>query len=152
MMPANTEADFWIQVKKTNTCWIWTGSCFSNGYGRFHKSGKALKAHRFSYSITKGDIPAGKSICHQCDNPKCVRPAHLFAGTPFENMQDMIRKGRARRVNGERHGGHRLTVLDVLEIRKRHARGATATLLGVVFGVSNSQIGHIVKKRRWKNL
>jgi predicted XRE-type DNA-binding protein len=32
---------------------------------------------------------------HICDNPKCINPDHLKAGTFKENSQDMSRKGRA---------------------------------------------------------
>ena len=77
-------------------CWVWTGSLFESGYGRFSRSNKKLRAHRVSYEIYKGAIPDGMHVLHECDNPPCVNPNHLFLGTHLDNMKDMERKGRAK--------------------------------------------------------
>lgn len=79
-------------------CWLWTASVNNRGYGVIGTdAGKRVYVHRFIYAMAFGEIPSGKEICHRCDNPRCVRPAHLMAGTHQDNMQDMIRRGRARR-------------------------------------------------------
>lgn len=63
-------------------------------YGVFLVNGRSINAHRFAYQIAHGPVPDDMFVCHRCDNPPCVNPAHLFLGTHVDNMQDMISKGR----------------------------------------------------------
>ena len=75
-------------------CWEWQGAKTTAGYGSltFRKGRKY--AHREIYKAVKGEIPAGDSVCHQCDNPGCVNPDHLFLGSHVQNMHDAMNKGR----------------------------------------------------------
>lgn len=89
----NAQARFWAKVRKTRTCWLWTGATDGHGYGVFHigERNDVVRATHFAY---EGLIPDGSYVCHRCDNPGCVRPSHLFIGTQLDNMRDASRKGR----------------------------------------------------------
>jgi hypothetical protein len=100
-------ARFWPKVRKDRGCWVWTGATTTTGYGRL--SGQP--AHRLSWEIHHGPIPAGLFVCHRCDNPGCVRPDHLFLGTHEANMADMVAKGRHVGNGPKRHRGPTVTVV-----------------------------------------
>jgi general stress protein YciG len=85
---------FWSLVEKTETCWLWRGPRMGRGYGRCGVWGLPAQAYRAAFLLTYGEIAPGAFICHHCDNPPCVRPDHLFAGTHKDNMDDCRRKGR----------------------------------------------------------
>jgi len=85
-------------------------------------------------------------VCHHCDNPPCVNPAHLFVGTHSDNMADMVAKGRSRR--GENAGPARLTNAEAEEIRKARDGGESCTAIARRFGVSMTTVSTITNNRR----
>ena len=96
--PRPAEDRFWEKVDKSAACWIWTGATARFGYGHFRDKGwrsSPTPAHRFSWVLLHGPVPAKLCVLHSCDNPPCVRPQHLFLGTKKTNTHDMIAKGRA---------------------------------------------------------
>jgi hypothetical protein len=97
--PTPIEIRFWKYVKKTPTCWIWTGTIGRGGYGRIKdQSGRSFYTHRFSYELSNGIIQKGKYVCHSCDIASCCNPAHLWIGDAKTNVQDCIEKGRFKSI------------------------------------------------------
>lgn len=95
---------FWQKVQKEDYCWQWTAGSLPEpgfGYGKIRVGGRGSKiavAHRVSWFLEHGAWPSDEAVvCHRCDNPKCVRPEHLFLGTQKENIRDCIAKGRWKR-------------------------------------------------------
>lgn len=114
---------FWEYVNKTETCWLWTGFRDSDGYGKFqigtNQKKKSVRAHRFSYELVHG--PTELLVLHNCDNPPCVNPDHLYAGTHSDNMKDMYAKGRANQeywTNPDNHIKHSELMKEVWVRRK----------------------------------
>jgi hypothetical protein len=153
------EERFWEKVNKTGKCWEWKSVRNPDGYGLFLRPNSYNnptpweKAHRMSYMLTIGDIPTGLCVCHKCDNPPCVRPDHLFLGTPADNARDMWKKGRGRipRLYGEKSGAAKLSEEDVRKIRKMLPR-MTNRQIATRFGVTISNISVIRNNKSWKHL
>lgn len=140
------------KVKKTDGCWDWAGAKKTSGYGNVYWNGKYDTAHRVSYLIHHGEIPEGFFVCHRCDNPSCVNPAHLFVGSPRDNIRDMMRKGRGGLVTkpGSQHLNARLTEADVAKIIERRKGGEKIKEIAADFGVTASNISYICSGKSWR--
>jgi hypothetical protein len=137
-------------------CWLWLGA-LSQGYGRLCiskcMSGRKhmAAAHRISWQVHRGPIPAGIDVCHKCDNPACVNPDHLFLGTRRDNMIDCKVKGRLKmpqKKYGADHPGAKLTVDEVRSVRARRARGQCSAVARE-FGVSPRTVDRIWRGESW---
>ena len=144
--------------QELGNCWEWTGALYKSGYGFMgvgNKSGKRTTegAHRVSYKIHTGKIPIGFYICHHCDNKTCVRPSHLFLGTPKENSKDRDLKfrGKPGYVPGEKNGMSKLSENDVLKIRSI-GKKLKQKEIALQFNVTQTLIGMILRRKIWKNI
>lgn len=120
-------------------CWLWTASVDPMWkYGCILVNGKPERAHRVSWRLYRGEIPAGICVLHQCDTPECVNPDHLFLGTTQDNTIDMLKKGR---------GGKKLTVQQVLAIRADKRR---PYLIAKDYGIHQGNVTAIQNKTQWR--
>jgi len=95
-------------------------------------------------------IPSGLFVCHHCDNPPCCNPAHLFLGTPGDNIRDAARKGRM--AHGERSATSKLTEDQVLEIRSHSAAGESYASIARRFPCSNRTVSAVVRRHTWRHI
>jgi len=135
-----------------NECWIWKKQK-SGRYGTMTINGvKSIGAHRFSYEHFNGEIPEGMFICHHCDQPKCVNPKHLFLGTPQDNVDDKMRKGRFKCAIGEQQGNSILTEDQVKEIKLKLKEGIYQRIIAKEYNIAQSAISKINKGIYWKHV
>jgi hypothetical protein len=152
MIPEHSESFvtlFWekVTVKEPDQCWEWTAARI-DGYGYY----RHYMAHRVAYELHHGVHPGKLKVCHTCDNPPCCNPHHLFLGTQKENVADMNAKGRGNPSRGEQVHTVKITEDDVREIRRLHASGVTQVRLGADYGLSQSNVWHIVHRSSWKHV
>lgn len=168
-----------VQFNPTG-CWPWQAG-LAHGYGIFSAGRQRSKrAHRWIYQYLFGPIEPSLYVCHRCDNPRCVRPSHLFVGTAEDNNRDAMAKGRkisgdahyarqkphllargdrngarakpASRARGTAHGLAKLTEPLVIEIRRLHAGGVTNVILAAQFSVSKSAIQGVTSRSTWTHI
>ena len=135
-----------IEPDLNSGCWIWSGAVNNMGYGRLSVNGKPALAHRAMYALWTGAWPkASIDLCHKCDTPPCVNPAHLFPGTRGENMRDASRKGRLR--VGEKSPAAKHPDKLVEEVRRLWAMGMSQSDIGREIGASNKWVHAVVRGR-----
>jgi hypothetical protein len=143
-----------LSTVNVNTgCWEWIGAFKDGRYGQFCLNGKKDRAHRQSWRMVHGEIPAGMCVLHSCDNPSCVNPDHLFLGTKLDNATDMVSKGRSAR--GESASKTKLTEDQARFIKDNYIRGSRsmgAPSLGKMFGITHQAVQSIVNGQSWKYL
>lgn len=140
---------FLAKIKKTNTCWFWVGAKNPQGYGDFWVDNKYWRSHRYSYFIYKGTIPKDMCVLHECDNPSCVNPDHLWLGSYQDNALDMVKKGRHVDSNGGNNGRAKLKKEDVLWIRSAYSNNVSVPKIAKIFNVWETTIYDIVNNKTW---
>jgi len=119
------------------------------GYPQCTRNGKPESISRYVWRKEKGEIPEGLFVCHTCDNKRCINPDHLFLGTPKDNMEDKIKKGRSVYVCGEMNGSHKLSNTDVLKIKESLKTNKNCSEIARRFGVSPRTINDIKRRESW---
>lgn len=152
-----------------NGCWIWNATLIKMGryfYGaiagkidgvRYVKTGINMGAHRVSWILHYGAIPAGEGshgtvVMHKCDNPLCVNPEHLMLGSQQDNVADMNAKKRGSTVGfvvatGTKHRNSRLTA-EQLQYVLTSERSAPD--IAKEYGVSRHLISDVRCGKRYK--
>ena len=145
---------FWAKVDQrgVDDCWDWKAGKDKDGYGLYNGAlygQQVRKAHRFAYMLFRGAIPEGANICHTCDNPSCVNPRHLYAGSPASNMQDKMERGRSNIPRGEDSPHARITeevARKILIDPRRYDE------IAAEYGVSFGTVSNIKNKHSWAHL
>ena len=148
------EERFKMQYRESSSgCWEWTGGKDKDGYGTFigrHQGQLFKRAHRWSFAFHNDQtIPKGSSVCHSCDNPSCVNPAHLWLGSTKENQQDKWKKGRGGIRKGEDSQHAKITndqALAIISDPRPYAR------IAADYGISSGTVGDIKSRKSWASL
>lgn len=134
--------DVLANTENVGACMLWLGGVNKDGYGACNTRGifKSQLIHREVFRLAHGFYP--EVVMHTCDNPLCINPAHLVAGTPDANMRDMDAKGR--RAIGARNGNAKFSDEDIAEMRGMKANGATYVSIAMRFGVSRGYVWKVL--------
>jgi len=138
-------------------CWSWQGGERGGNYPMCWVPGiGTILAHRIVYLMTRGELPPGKLILHKCDNRRCVRPDHLYAGTHSDNVKDAWDRDprwSARRYPcGDDHHLAKLKSPQVREVRRLLADGVAQKEIAEKFGVNVGVINSIRIGKTWRHL
>jgi hypothetical protein len=137
-------------VQTAGGCWVYEdGHASRSGHKQIWDNDrrKMVLVRRVAYALAHGPIPDGKPdgklVCHHCDNPPCVNPAHLYLGIVADNNRDRDERGRHRPLRGAENGNAKLTENQVLEILRRAGRGEPQHLIAAAFGVTQGNVSYI---------
>lgn len=138
-------------MRSGSDCWWWTGKISrKTGYGGFWDGESDISTHRYAYRYAFGAIPDGLHVLHDCDNPPCVNPHHLYAGSPADNAHDASERLRLR--HGEEHHKAKLNADQVRQIRAKRAAGETCVSVAEQFGCAPTLVSMIEHRQIWRHI
>lgn len=140
---------FGHRTKRNGECIEFVGAKDKKGYGRVWHGSKVRLAHRVSFELSRVDATEGLMVCHHCDNPACINPAHLFLGEHADNTSDMLVKGRSQKQWGAGHSQVKLTEDQVVAIR---LDDRPYLAIAADYGISRSSVGNIKSGHAWGRL
>jgi hypothetical protein len=153
MTPARVE-QFWSLVDKAGPtvraelgpCWIWMGALLKSRkeqHGRYGRFGRSAYAHRIALELTQSTVlSSDQHALHHCDNPPCCNPAHLYIGTPSDNMKDAARRNRLRppRFHGESNPFCKYTDSEVARVLDLRRGGMSTRAIARATGMSQTHV------------
>jgi hypothetical protein len=145
-------ANFVNRLERRGRCVEWTGTP-KTGYGRFNRRG----AHIFAYELWVGPLPKGLKVLHECDNPRCVLPKHLKAGTQRQNIADKIARGRGRGgaqpgCFGELNNAAKVSTKQAQMALDLYEDGYWQAEIARLTGIAVGNVPSIVRRRTWTHL
>lgn len=129
-----------------------------------------FRTHRVSQVLFNREIREGEIVCHTCDNPQCINPKHLWAGTDKDNSDDKVRKGRqakakdhGRYIDGRTNAprpipefqsicNRKLSRDQVVEVKKEILKGGSLVEIAKHYGVKETVIRDISCGRTYKSV
>jgi hypothetical protein len=152
-----TIARFWSKVDvkwSEKECWEWKGATGKFGYGRFKVGRDTCTASRVAWELANSASLGDRYALHQCDNPKCCNPNHIFPGTHQQNMDDKVAKGRGNQFSaaGSDNPRAKLTAIQVQEIRDRIKRGESNVSIAKSYPVNHHTISGIRRGVSWRSV
>jgi len=140
-----------VPTGAVHECWEWTGRLSKSGYGNIDFEKRPHQATRVMWFLTHGEWPS-LNVCHSCDNPPCVNPAHLWLGTDLDNVRDMILKGRARRGPPRFGPDNHNTKLTADAVRAIRASKLSNSDLAKQYSVTPSAVYNVRAWKAWKHV
>lgn len=147
---------FLDQLLKASTsgddCVSWPFGRMKFGYGQTTIDGRKWLVHTYVCIQTHGPSPTSKhQASHACGNGHlgCVNPRHIRWLTPSENQREREKHGTA--MKGVNSPMAKLTEEDVLQIRRLKGL-VTQDDIASMFGITQSQVSHIIHRKAWSHL
>jgi len=136
----------WGASAAGHPCWEWTGSRYHNGYGqlRMRLRERPKRAHVVSHALFKGPVPPGLMVLHTCDNPGCVNPEHLYAGTSQDNSDDKLSRGRAP--------SNRITEREVEQIKAEYRSGKLQREIAQRLGIHQATVSRVLSGKNLRRV
>lgn len=136
-----------LEIRKDSDCWWWTGCLNTQGYGEVYYDGRQHLVHRLIFSMLH-ESPGGSWVLHECDNPVCCNPGHLYLGTARDNSNDMIARGRHRPSKT----AAKLSPEDVIAIRLAYPAVKNYSAIGRLYGIDRQTVADAVVGATWRTL